>query len=522
MMGLDDLAVAAGILGAEYVYHRWIDPPDPPKVPPPANALAIPRTDAGTPYPIFFGRCRVKSSVLAWVSKAKAKIGTGFSPAVNAQYVYGADILLIIGLPFVGGANVVRYMWAGELQLAAGPPGLSGQTGHGGSGTNDTCLVGTAAGLDGNTGPIYGTAEVLDGRSTQTLVDGTLAPITFAAKRMIDDGVTAANIPGYRNYMSVFLCAPNFAAPGGDRFWVGSQPQVDAYSFEVQTLPLTYFGPNQQVTEPSSGDIGVTNGDANPIDVLYEILTGSTKLGLSPAVLDGTSFYAAATTLDGEGLGFSRCWDRGETASQMIAELMRYIDGVLRVDPTTGLISVKLVRSDYTVSALPQINPDNCQELQGFAAGGWTAITNKVDVSYTSRSDGYRDGSASAQNQANAVGQNNEVYEVSLQYPGCCEQGVADRLASREIYARSRPLMKCSAIVNRSFYAVLPGDVVRVKWPEWGLNDVVFRVANVSRGTLENGAIKLDLLQDIYYVWRGASVGPPHPVSTGTLAGGTL
>jgi hypothetical protein len=48
----------------------------------------------------------------------------------------------------------------------------------------------------------------------------------------------------------------------------------------------------------------------------------------------------------------------------------------------------------------------------------------------------------------------------------------------------------------------VPGDVVSLSWPEYGISGVVMRVANVSRGTLANGAIKLDLLQDFFYVWR--------------------
>lgn len=32
---------------------------------------------------------------------------------------------------------------------------------------------------------------------------------------------------------------------------------------------------------------------------------------------------------------------------------------------------------------------------------------------------------------------------------------------------------------------------------------VIMRVANVGRGTLENGAITLDLIQDYFYVHRG-------------------
>lgn len=524
MFGWDD-AIALGIIGGEFVYHRWIDPPTPPKPPAPAASLSIPKTDAGTAYPIFYGRTRIRSPILMWASKPKAVAtpNAGF-PSAAAPWIYGVDMMMVLGIPFDGGSTGVRHMWAGELLLGEGAPGFVGQNGAGGSGTLGWNIVGSSSGLDGAVGPIYGVAEVLDGRSTQVLCDGSGTPVTWAGQRMVADGVAPNTIPGYRNLVSVFLCAPSFSSPGGLRWAVGSSPNINGYSFEAQTLPATYIGPNQQVGI-IDGDIVHTDGDCNPMDVLYDILFGTKgKLGLNTARYDATSWTAAANQLDKEGCGFSIVWDRATPAREMINTIMKHIDGVLYEDAATGLIKVKLVRNDYTVSSLQNINPSNCVAIQGFAASGWTGITNKVRVNYPNRNDEYRPDSAPAQNQANAVGQDGEVFEVVLDFPACNEKPQAIQFAARELSARSRPLMKCSAIVDRTFVGVNPGDVVTLTWPEYNVSGVVMRVAGVNRGTMENPTIKLDLIQDYYAVWRGAvtPIGVTRPPGSGGIAGAGL
>ncbi len=75
--------------------------------------------------------------------------------------------------------------------------------------------------------------------------------------------------------------------------------------------------------------------------------------------------------------------------------------------------------------------------------------------------------------------------------------------------------MKFRALVDRSFVRVNPGDAIKVTWSGPDIAGLVFRVvAPPDRGTLENGTIALDLVQDAAYTYRQIAPLPPgleHP-----------
>jgi hypothetical protein len=73
--------------------------------------------------------------------------------------------------------------------------------------------------------------------------------------------------------------------------------------------------------------------------------------------------------------------------------------------------------------------------------------------------------------------------------------------------------MKCRAIVDRTFAYTNPGDPIRVTWPEYGLDGVVFRVAQVTRGTSKSSKITMELVQDHFYVFRQEAY-PTPPVDS--------
>ncbi|HXH95573.1 MAG TPA: phage tail protein, partial [Gaiellaceae bacterium] len=445
-------------------------------------------------------KTRARSPILSWAGQATATTALDSGTGTGSPWLYGLDMLLKLGVPFQDGIARITGMWSGERKLGVGAPGF----GAGDGGFEVPAPVNSSA-LPGDAGFEGGFVEVLNGSESMNMVSGSpVAANTYAADHMVRNGTAASAIPGYRG----FLCAFLFGQTGGDaiKWYVGAQPQPNAYSFEVTAYPT------------DTGASSLIGDDVNPATVLFDLLTGNVgKLGLPTSALDLASFSAAFATLNTEGHGMSRCWDGQETAQELIEEILRQVDGVLYEDPTTGLIVLKLIRADYDPNALLVINPSNCKELQNFAASGWTDIPNKVIVKFTDRANNYREGIAIAQSDANAVGQDGEIHEVTLDMPGICTQELADQIASRELQARSRPLMKLRAIVNRSFLRVNPGDVVTLTWPEANISRIVFRVAAVGRGTLESNLIALDLIQDYFYQWRRLHPTPPSHIGLGSV-----
>lgn len=469
-----------GFLVGSYVYHRWFAP-QPPK-PKPASSIEIPRTDDGAAYPLIYGTCRVRSPILAWASNPTA--------AGSGPWSYRMNFLMVLGIPFDMAQVLVGRIWVDEGQLRhlhvwkPAHPTMSYLVDNG------------STTWEAQQGYVGGTVEVYDGNPAQEFVDPvTFATLNGAALYMKEAGLDEELIPSYRGFASIV-----HLGSGGTPWFLGEDNVMGAYSYEVCSQPPGYAW--------GTGNNGHCAVDANPVDIIYDLLTGTFgKLKLPTSRVDNVgTFQSARQRLWEEVHGCSRAIEDSPDCGEIIKEILEQIDGVLYEDPRDGLIKLKLIRDDFDVASTPVISPSNAL-LENFAAGGFEGLVNKVRIIFANRDDMYRDGSATAQNLAVAAGQDGEVREVMLRMPGVCTQALANKIASRELAARSRPIAKCRAIVDRSFYTTCPGDVVKLTWPEYGIDERIFRVAAVDRGSLENGRIALDLIEDFYFVWRGEVEG---------------
>ncbi len=511
--------VYPAILIASQIYHRLTEK-DPAK-PKSANDIQIPKIEDGASLQLIYGRCRVRAPLLAYTSSVLAAdhYAVGGGPAIGVFYCM--DLFMILGIPFEQTSSRLWNMWSGELKFTwFSSPFTGGEidhssgsppyTGPGASGTlgeySHWILLPPVT--DNFTTNTQGDVQFYDGRADQSHTAGIYGR-SYLGRSMIDNGAGASSIPGFRGYLSL-IHINRLNVPLGNRWIVGDSPSLSGYSYEVSSYPA----------DSTAFNVGL---EANPARVLLDLLIGTLgKLHLDASRIDYDSFSAAAIRLQEEGNGYSRALEGGGTASDLIAEILEQIDATLYEDPRDSKIRIKLIRDDYDWSALIGVTTENCEELTGFAAGCWDSIITKVRVVFTDRSRDYHPGSATAHNQAKAFS-GEEVRELVIQMPGVCTQALANELAARELAARSRPIAKCRAVVDRTFAGTMPGDPIRVTWPEYGIDGRVFRVAAVNRGTLANGKIALDLIEDFFYVWRNVLV-PGHPVksfpgTTGTIGG---
>lgn len=465
------LEAATGIvLAGQWIYHRWKDAHTP--IPAPGEVLRIPKVEEGTTIPIVMGRARIDRPVIAWSGNLDADT----NPYDSNLVYYEGDVLFVLGIPFYDGTTRLQGIYvSGQRRTNGGQPSDFAPN------LAAPPIVASVAGPTPTSRPDYVQIfyEFGAGLSSQDLGTGT-----NTSSRMVTSGVSADDIPGFRGY-ATFLA----------RFSINTV-EIPAIAFELSTYPTSdyfngFFGSYQV------GD------DLNPAIAIAAILCdpfGKLGLGLGTDILDQPSFAKAAATLNSEGHGYSRCWDTATNAREMIAEILEQIDGVLYEDPATGLLTLKLVRPDYDPNSLLHIGPANCEDLEGLTLTTGVGQPNKIVVKYPDRGKEYQPGSAEALDQASAFA--GEEREQSLSFPGCCTFALANQIAARELAARSRPLLTCTAIVDRSFWDVRPGDVVRLSWPASYVSNRVMRVANVHRGGPSSNTIRLDLIQDVFYVYR--------------------
>lgn len=539
------LWVYAAIIAGNYVYHRLTDDPDPKPIR--EKGVGIPVIEEGAAVPLYWGRVRIDRPILAAHGPYTAIDASywNMDQAGGAETLYGIDQHYILGIPFQEGQNALHSMWAGDTKMTTTlGHALSTLTGNGDHEVPAQMQGPTITDRNSNEAVNYpcgfGLVEFLNGNASQVPIDagtilgtGNYDSKTYLADRLSDNEfydasnatlvdiggtIPVARFPGYRGYTSAFLfagkvtaarfdssipfpSAADYGAPIarpanviGTRYgilpWIiGASAQCPAYSFEASTYPNT---PLDQL------QIGY---EANPADVIWSILRDTfAKLGLDYTRVDYETFRACAERLTSEAHGYSRVVSSVTDASELIAEILRQIDGVLYEDPWDGLIKLKLIRADFKVSEARMIDPSNCDALRQVAAHGWNGVVNKVRVVFTDRSQSYKNGSATAINHS--VASDGAVEELVLHFPGICTQALADAVAARELSARSRPIMRFRAEVNRTFWDAIPGEAVALTWPKYGISGVFFRVARVDRGAKESNTVVLDLVQDFFALHR--------------------
>lgn len=363
---------------------------------------------------------------------------------------------------------------------------------HGGTFTvNDPELFG---GDDLGSGGFIGTFEFFAGTAAQS-------PSSYLANHISLDGGT----PAYRH-----TC---YVAPYQEHIYVGNSTSIEAPRYEVTRIAATGANPLGLATP------AVNTLDANPANVLYEVCTNMEwGAKIATTAMDADSFEDAAAVLATEGNGFSFLLDAEEDLGAMVKRLEKQIDGAVVQDAATGLWKLQLVRDDYAPEDAQLFTdgsdgePANIDTVETFTRGTWEGTANVVSVEFVDRSDEYKTTFATAANDANVeVQEGNRVF-AGDRYPGVKDGTLADSIAWRDLRVLSTPLAQARVVTNRTTYAVNPYDPVRLTFTgrEFAVVGLPMRVKSVDRGSLIDGRIIYELVEDVFRAGAG-SYGPPPP-----------
>lgn len=257
--------------------------------------------------------------------------------------------------------------------------------------------------------------------------------------------------------------------------------------------------------------------DANPAHIIYECLTNTDwGMGSPAASIDYAAFDAASQTLFAEDFGLSLKWTSQASIEDFVQEILDHIQAVLFIEPSTGLLTLKLIRGDYVVGTLPELNPDN-SVLTSFSRKLWGEIVNEIVVTWTNP-ENENDETITVHDDASIAMQGGVVSD-SRNYYGVRTAALAQDLAYRDLRSAGQPLAKCDAEIDRSQYALRPASVVKVTWPEYGITDLVMRVTSVDYGKPGDPTIKATLIEDVYGLDIGTYDDPPTSAWVDPTAG---
>jgi hypothetical protein len=300
----------------------------------------------------------------------------------------------------------------------------------------------------------------------------------------------AGNVPAYNGVAHIVM--PDH--------YIGESVNLRKIAFRVQSY-------SNNLALPNDGKIGT---DINPAEAMVEILTNKWRgIGKSVLRIDTTSFYNAGVTLYNEGLGISIQVTSPQNGKELIREILRHIDGILFDHPITGLLTLRLIRDDYDEGTLPVYDASDIISVENFTRTTWEDVYSQVKVSYQSR-DKDSTITAVAQDMAVANSSSDGLKTSQVSFPFCYEASVANKLAARELSQLSVPIFKMSLAMNRNGYGLLPGDVFKISWPEYGIVETVLRVGFFDSGALLDNRLVVDCAQDIFAV-SDVVFGDPEP-----------
>lgn len=431
--------------------------------------LQVPTADESRSVPIVWGTAELRGPNVLWygdlmVEEIEEEYKTGWfsseSVIVAFRYYIGIHLLLCYG-------PLDRFLWFEANDMVLWEDEVSPTSNNG----NDIYIDEPEFfGPEGEGGGITGTLRVYGGLPNQN-------PDPY-----LEDAVSS-DMPAYVDIAHLVW----------EQGCIGENERLGRWAFRVSRFP-------NNLGIPGSGHIvrgTVTDGDANPAEVIYEILTNTVwGLQLPPSQVDFTSFYDAGVTLADEGLGFGMMLDRLIAAEDVIKEVLRQIDGVMYED-TNGKLYLSLARADYVVGDLPIFDESNVLSLDSFARQGWGSTFNHINVTYTDRKKNFIRTGAFSQDLANVHTQGREV-RADFEYPGVKAPRTANLVARRELRALSFPFATVDLTVNRDGQSLRPGDVIRFYWDELGVSSMVLRILTVDQGELLDGRVKLKCAEDMF------------------------
>jgi hypothetical protein len=320
------------------------------------------------------------------------------------------------------------------------------------------------------------------------------------------------NTPSYREASHIVF--HGISGTSGGSYWGNNPGQVQSIWVEVSKWLGGASSPGA-LRFIDNGD-GFT--DANPADVIYNLLTSKEMFaGISPDEIDNDVPFPRGTLSDAsfalylEGLGISHIFDRSQPVEEMIAEVLRHIDGVIYTDLATGRIKMKLARKDYTESSLPVIDNNTVKEIVECRRQATAPLINRVYVTYLDRKLLDKPVTIYAENPALIAAQGRVVASDPINYPMFSSRRNAQKAAERDLRALSADLIRLTLRCDRTWSTVKIGDVYKWQDPANANRTEIIRITGVDYGELGG---------DIIIHAKGDVFAQPSQVVFGTVDSG--
>jgi hypothetical protein len=443
--------------------------------------FTFPRADFGAVVSMIWGRFRQDSPVVLWyggyrtepiTQKQKTGLFSSKNVTIGHRYFFTMDLLLGLG-PDVRlkriWANSNKLVWEGTLS---------------GSGEIDIDLPELFGG-DKKQGGLAGKIRFYAGSDDEAQDPALL-------------NLIGPNVPKYNG-----MCRAVF-----DDFYIGATSQLPTFSFEVERIP--------EVIPDTSVDATMPNGkDMNPIAAALELMTtnwGGNATPLSLFDLEAFQRDAAIVKNDannGMDQGYSQVLQQSAKAEDVLKEILEHVDGIMYEEPESGKIATRLLRQDYDINSIQSFDDSSIIGISDLKKTLWSTTVNRARLLFRNRESAYDEDMAMAEDFA-LIQYQKKLTSSQRTMKSVTTAVGATFIAARDLSYSNVPLISFKLQVNRTGSKVRPGDVIRMTYSKgFNMTDLVMRVSKVNLGTLLNGVVELEVVQDRFSAHIG-NFAPPE------------
>lgn len=246
----------------------------------------------------------------------------------------------------------------------------------------------------------------------------------------------------------------------------------------------------------------------NPAHLLYDSLTHADLQGEPTGAISDDSFRFAADKLYNEGFGLCTDYDSSqETPKQFQQRICNVIGASLSQSRVDGLYYLDLIRGDYALDSLPIIGED---DIISFSQDPSviTETGNKLSAEWFDPQAKETRTTAPVFSMGNVRSAGRVIPAETKKYPEIPVEGLALRIASRDLKSTAVPLSKFDLSTRATLRALRPGMNARLQMPSEGIADMVVVIGSVAHGTSTKGDMKIVAVQNVYSMPETVYVKP--------------
>lgn len=292
--------------------------------------------------------------------------------------------------------------------------------------------------------------------------------------------------------------------------YIGEQPSLKKIGFKVSrftnTLGLT---DSMEIIETTS---------VNVAEAIYAGMVDDWGgMGIDPNLIDYDNFVEQAELFFTEKNGAAGVIYREKDGKGFVQELLRQVDAVMGVNPSTNKIIITPLRLDYDPAELPTYGPSEIESVDSFSQTLWSELVSQVKVTFKDETNDYQDATAVDQDLAvaNITG---KLKTVLVSMPLVTRPDLATTIAGRELNQLSRPAITSTLIFNRKGFRLAPGKVFKWTWPDYNITAMIMRVKNITSGADDDITLKVEVARDpygeLYTTFADPKPGLSNPLTT--------